>query len=78
MSRPIDIEKFLTTDPKDIGCDRAMEVLHIYADLVATGEAAQDRFPEVAAHLRACGPCAEDLEALVDAIRSVHDEQHRA
>ncbi len=78
MSRPIDIEKFLTTDPSDIGCDRAMEVLHIYADMVAAGEAAQDRFPEVAAHFRACGPCAEDLDALIEAIKSLHDGPRNA
>jgi hypothetical protein len=78
MSRPIDLENFLTTDPQDIGCARATEVLHVYADMVAAGEAAQDRFPEVAAHLRACGPCAEDLEALIDAVQSLLDEQHRS
>lgn len=69
MSRPIDLDKFLTTDPRDVGCGRAMEVLHVYAELVASEADAVQRYPEVAAHLRACGPCAEDLEALLDAIR---------
>src|SRR3954447_8770800 len=71
MSRPIDLEAFLTTDPKDIGCGEAMEVLHAYADMVAADEAAQERFPEVAAHLQACGPCTEDLDALVEAVRTL-------
>jgi hypothetical protein len=69
MSRSIDLERFLHTDPKDVGCERAMEVLHVYADLVAADAAAQEQYPEVAAHLRACGPCAEDLDALLEAIR---------
>lgn len=69
MSRPFDLETFLTTDPRDAGCGRAMEVLHVYAELVAADAAAAQRFPEVAAHIRACGPCAEDLDALLEAIR---------
>jgi hypothetical protein len=73
MSRPIDLEKFLSTDPKDVGCAQAMEVLHVYADMVAADAAARERFPEVAAHLRACGPCAEDLDALVEAVRPLAD-----
>jgi hypothetical protein len=28
------------------------------------------RHPEVAAHLRSCGPCAEDLEGLLAAIKA--------
>jgi hypothetical protein len=73
MSRPIDLENFLSTDPKDVGCAQAMEVLHVYADMVAADAAARERFPEVAAHLRACGPCAEDLDALVEAVRTLAD-----
>jgi hypothetical protein len=70
MSPPVDLNAFLNTDPKDVGCARAMEVLHAYADMAAAGQAAHESFPEVAAHLRACGPCAEDLDALVDAVRA--------
>ena len=71
MSRPIDLDRFLTTDPRDLGCDHAIGLLHVYAELAAVDPArAQERFPEVAVHLRACGPCAEDLEALLDAIRA--------
>ena len=32
------LERFLRTDPRDVGCDEAMAVLHIYVDLVAVGE----------------------------------------
>jgi hypothetical protein len=48
-----------------------MEVLHVYVDLVAAGAPAEQRCPGIAAHLRACGPCGEDFEALLVAVRDV-------
>ncbi|WP_327288587.1 hypothetical protein [Streptomyces sp. NBC_01198] len=62
------IERFLRTDPRDVGCEQAMEMLHIYVDLAAAGGGAQARYPGVAAHLRACGPCAEDFDGLLAAV----------
>ena len=65
------LDRFLQTDPRDAGCDKAMELLHIYAEIAAAEpRVAEQRYPEVAAHLRACGPCAEDLEGLLAAIRT--------
>jgi len=63
------LDRFLRTDPRDVGCDQAMEMLHVYAELVAAGESAQQRYPGIAAHLQACGPCGEDVEGLLAAIR---------
>lgn len=51
------LDRFLRTDPRDAGCDTAMDMLHAYADLVAAGVHAEKRYPGIAAHLRACGPC---------------------
>jgi hypothetical protein len=62
------LDRFLRTDPLDVGCDEAMAVLHIYADLAATGENPVERYPGVAAHLAACGPCAEDFTGLLAAV----------
>jgi hypothetical protein len=62
------LERFLRTDPRDVGCDEAMAVLHVYADLVAADRNAAGRYPGVAAHLAACGPCAEDLAGLLLAV----------
>ena len=62
------LERFLRTDPRDVGCAEAMAVLHIYADLAATGENPAERYPGVAAHLAACGPCAEDFTGLLAAV----------
>jgi hypothetical protein len=45
-----------------------MDMLHVYADLVAAGVRAEQRYPGIAAHLRACGPCGEDFEGLLAVI----------
>ena len=63
------LERFLRTDPQDVGCAQAMDMLHVYAELVAAGEPAQQRYPGIAAHLHACGPCGEDFEGLLAALR---------
>jgi len=62
------LDQFLRTDPRDVGCDEALAILHIYADLVAAGEDAAGRYPGVAAHLLACGPCSEDFAGLLLAV----------
>jgi hypothetical protein len=64
------LDRFLRTDPRDVGCDEAMAVLHIYVDLIVAGEDAGGRYPGVAAHLAACGPCAEDFSGLLAAVAS--------
>ena len=69
MKRWPELEQFLATDPGDVGCDGAMAALHVYADIVAAGEDPEVLHPGVTAHLRACGPCAEDLHGLLEAIR---------
>ncbi len=59
------LDQSLQTDPSDVGCAEAMELLHVYVDLVASGAPAADRYPGIAAHLRACGPCGQDFEGLL-------------
>jgi hypothetical protein len=64
-------ERFLRTDPADVGCSGAMEVMDVYAELaVASPQAAAERYPGVAVHLRGCEPCAQDLEGLMTLIRA--------
>ena len=63
------LDRFLQTDPSDVGCAEATEMLHIYAELIAAGGPAQQRYPGIAAHLRACGPCGEDFDGLLTALR---------
>ena len=65
---PAALDRFLQTDPRDVGCAEAMDLLHVYVDLVAAGDAAAQRYPGIAAHLRACGPCGEDFDGLLAAV----------
>jgi len=39
------LDRFLRTDPGDVGCAEAVEMLHIYVDLVASGAPAKPRYP---------------------------------
>jgi hypothetical protein len=68
MSELDKLERFLRTDPRDVGCDEAVAVLHVFVDLVASGQDAAERYPGVAAHLAACGPCGEDFAGLLVAV----------
>ena len=66
-------DRFLETDPRDVGCEEAVRILHVYVELLlgdASGREAARRYPGVAAHLLACGPCREDLEGLLSATRT--------
>src|SRR5262249_44127427 len=69
MTGRSELDRFLRTDPRDVGCAPAMEMLHIYADLGAAGDPGEERCPGIAAHLRACGPCGEDFDGLLAALR---------
>jgi hypothetical protein len=48
-----------------------MDLLHVYAELVAAGGDAAGRYAGVAAHLRACGPCGQDYEGLLAVVSTV-------
>jgi hypothetical protein len=62
---------FLRTDPRDVGCGQAMDILHVYAELaVEDPVTAEQLYPGVAAHLRGCGPCAVDLAGLLEFLRN--------
>lgn len=63
------LDRFLNTDPRDVGCAEAMHILHVYVDLMLTaGADTEHRYPGVTAHLRACGPCREDFDGLLAAV----------
>jgi hypothetical protein len=68
MSELERLDQFLRTDPRDVGCDEAMAVVHIYVDITVRGGNAAQRYPGVAAHLVACGPCSEDFTGLLTAV----------
>ena len=72
MSEWTVLDRFLRTDPRDVGCEQAMEILHVYVEMIAGGDDAEERLPGVAAHLAACGPCSEDFHGLLAAVRAAN------
>ena len=70
------LDRFPRTDPRDVGCEQAMEMLSIYVELVAIDAPAEQRPPGIAAHLRSCGPCGEDFEGLLAASRDARTDCH--
>jgi len=63
------LDRFLATDPSDVGCEQTLEVLHVYVEMVlqdADGSAAR-RYPGLVAHLAACPPCDDDFQCLLTA-----------
>lgn len=74
------LEQFLRTDPADVGCDQARQMMHVYTELVfdpSLGSTAahragavQARYPGIAAHLAACGPCGDDFDGLLAAVQA--------
>ena len=45
MKHETAFDRFLLTDPRDVGCEEAMEILHVYVELVAADAAAEERYP---------------------------------
>jgi hypothetical protein len=64
------LDRFLRTDPRDVGCQEALDLLHVYAEALAADPDGARRFPGIAAHLAACGPCGEDFAGLLAAVRN--------
>ena len=62
--------RFLQTDPADAGCEQTLELLHVYAELTLAGADAERAYPGIKAHLRSCGPCLDDFEGLLAAVRA--------
>lgn len=71
------LDRFLTTDPRDVGCDGMTGMLHVYVELVAGGDDPGRRYPGVRAHLAACGQCREDFDGLLAAVKAdVNPNEH--
>lgn len=63
------LEELLATDPRDAGCSETFELIHRYAEIVVRGGDPEREMPGITAHLAACGPCAEDYQGLLQAVR---------
>ncbi|MEV6640652.1 hypothetical protein [Amycolatopsis sp. NPDC051371] len=71
------LNEFLRTDPRDIGCDLALDALHTYSEMAAAGANPEELFPGLAVHLKSCRACSGDHDALVRAIREFGGDERR-
>ena len=62
--------RFLSTDESDAGCERTLELLDVYVELTLAGDDPELRYPGITTHLRSCGPCVEDFDGLMHAVRA--------
>jgi hypothetical protein len=62
------LDRFCTPIPTTWDAKRPWSCPHVYGDVVAADIAAAERYPGVAAHLAACGPCSEDFAGLLAAV----------
>jgi len=68
MSGWAELDRFLQTDPRDVGCGETLGILPVYVEAVQddeSGAEAASCYPGVAAHLLSCRPCADDYEGLL-------------
>ena len=71
-----ELDRFLRTDPRDVGCAQATEILHVYAELVAAGEPAGQRYPGIAAHLQASARAAKTSTGCWPRCAARHADRH--
>ncbi len=64
------LEALLATDPRDGGCAETFDLIHTYAEIVVRGGDPERALPGITAHLAQCGPCADDYQGLLAAIRA--------
>ncbi|HVW46591.1 MAG TPA: hypothetical protein VHA76_06040 [Solirubrobacterales bacterium] len=67
------LARLLATDPADVGCAETLALLDVYVDALLAGGSVERTYPGIAAHLRDCAPCAEDLAGLLAAVRAERD-----
>jgi predicted anti-sigma-YlaC factor YlaD len=69
------VRAIVDTQPEEMDCDQCFEELDFFAEMVLAGKPAEEAMPLVQDHLHRCGPCREEFEALLDALKQLDDEQ---
>ena len=65
------VRETITTHPDEIGCDRCLEQMDRFAEMVLTGKNVTEALPLVEDHLQRCVDCREEFEALLAALRAL-------
>lgn len=73
--RPAILKKIVkgvaNTRPDEIGCNECYEQLDQFAEQVLSGIPVGEAMPLIQDHLKRCGDCREEFEALLDALVSM-------
>jgi len=65
------IQAVSKTHPNEIGCDDCFDQLDTFAQMKLEGKSPEEAMPLVEDHLKRCGDCREEYEALLEALKSV-------
>lgn len=59
------------TVPDEIGCDECFDKLNEFAEMELAGKSPEKALPLVADHLKKCGECRQEYEALLAALEEL-------
>ncbi len=62
------VKRVVNTSPVEIACDKCFEQLDEFAEQKLAGKPVSEAMPLVEDHLKRCGDCREEFEALLDAL----------
>lgn len=63
----------INSRPDEIGCDDCFEKLHDFAEMKLKGKSPEEAMPLVQDHLKRCGDCREEYEALLEALKNIQN-----
>ena len=61
------------THSNEIGCEDCFDQLHEFAEMELEGKTPEEALPLVQDHLKKCGDCKEEYEALLEALKTVQN-----
>lgn len=67
------VKAAVNSRPDEIGCDDCYEKLHDFAEMKLKGKSPEEAMPLVQDHLKRCGDCREEYEALLEALKAVRN-----
>ena len=62
------LHELLRAEPSDPGCDGSARLFELFAEATVIGLSTEGVFPDVAAHLRGCTACRQEMAGLIEAI----------
>lgn len=65
------IKAAINSHPDEIGCNDCFDQLHEFAELKLHGKSPEEAMPLVQDHLKRCGDCREEFEALLEAMENL-------